>query len=122
MNLTESKIDCWVLNETDDDYNAVWEIVSVLHRRLPDEGERTIEMLLNESLNSLLSRGLVKMYRGVDFRGEEVEVEGAVLPGDFVHLHKDDWKNLKAGDVECRFLITEKGVECLNACNPEYFK
>jgi hypothetical protein len=117
-----NKLDCWVLNEVDSDYSAVWMILSILRRRLPDTDESTVEKLLNETLSSLLERRLVKVYTGTDFSGEEVDLELSELPEDFVCSHKDDWKNKRVGDADYRFLITDEGLDLyLNNCSSDYF-
>ncbi|MFY0256473.1 hypothetical protein ACDQ55_21265 [Chitinophaga sp. 30R24] len=117
------KVNCLILNTVEDDYQTVWEIVSVVKSKYLTETKDCILGLVYESLRFLILHRLVSIYNGYNFLGEEQEIKDFEVTKEFILMHMDDWEKLDYKGIDYRFYITPSGKAALiKECLPEYFK
>lgn len=117
------KINCLILNTVEDDYQTVWEIISVIKSKYLTETQEHILDLVYQSLRFLIQHHLVSIYSGYNFLGDEEEIKDFELTMDFILKHMNDWENINYRGIDYRFYITSNGNNVLlSSCPPEYFK
>lgn len=103
-----------ILDIADSDYEAVWEILSVVQNTMHLSGEELYSQVSRE-LDLLIQLGLMEVYQGIEFKGEEQKVTGLAITPQFIESHAKDWQNPSTPNTEYRFLTTDKGIAHLEA-------
>ena len=105
------KISCLILDCVSDDYNALWEIVSVVEKSMSSVVNHKILLTdIRISLDMLLNKGYIQIAKGIQFIGEEITIPLTALPDDFINTYLYEWKDKDFRDTY-KFYITEAGLE-----------
>ena len=71
MTLVPSRSTCWILDDVDADFSAIWELVSVFQQRQPAIDAADILEQLRQALTELQQHDYVRFYEGIYFNGDE---------------------------------------------------
>ena len=121
MALIPSHSICWILDDVDADFSAIWELVSVFQQRQPAVDSADIFEQLRHALTYLQEHDYVRFYEGIHFNGDERPFT-AVLTSDFIAAQAEDWKNLDGSVKQVKLYITDNGrTYFLTHCDSTYF-
>lgn len=111
------KMLCVILDTVYDDYQTIWEILSVIEQNSSLTNSNEIVEKFHAAISELLQDGYIAIFKGTLFQGEEQLVADFVMSKEFIVQHKSDWKAKKYAEEDIKFIITEKGKDyCLNNC------
>lgn len=105
--MTPKQVRMMVLELAVEDFIGLWEIVWRAQTIDQATGSKTPESELRSEVLRLLSAGLVALYDGIRFNGDEVE-----LNADMAHLVLADpsnWLPAESGRRHYRLAATKKG-------------
>lgn len=121
MSLAPSSLCCWILDDVDADYSAIWEVVSVCQQRQPMLPVMALHQQLYEALSALQQHDYVRFYEGVHFNGDEKCIT-PVLTLDFIAAQAEAWKNLDWVIPQVKLSITDSGrAFFLQHCDRTFF-
>ena len=121
MALIPSRSICWILDDIDADFSAIWELVSVFQQRQPAVDSVDTFEQLRLALTDLQQHDYLRFYDGIHFNGDERPFI-AVLTSDFIAAQAEDWKNLDVSVKQVKLYITDSGrAYFLTHCDSTYF-
>ena len=121
MTLTPSRATCWILDDVDADFSAIWELVSVFQQRQPAVDSADIVKQLRNALVALQQQDYVRFYEGIHFNGDETPFT-PVLTADSMAVQAGDWKNQDWSVKQVKLYITDSGrAFFLTHCNSTFF-
>jgi hypothetical protein len=121
MSLAPSGPTCWILDDVDADYSAIWEVVSVCQQRQPLLSAVDLHRQLYEALSALQQHDYIRFYEGVYFNGDEKRIT-PLLTLDFLAAQAEAWKNLDWAIPQVKLYITDSGrAFFLQQCDRTFF-
>ena len=121
MPLIPSRSTCWILDDVDADFSAIWELVSVFQQRQPAVNAADILEQLRQALTELQQQDYVRFYEGTHFNGDEKPCT-PVLTADFMAAQAEDWKNQDWSVKQVKLYITDSGrAFFLTHCDSTFF-
>jgi hypothetical protein len=122
MNINPSCSYCWILDDVEAHFSAIWELASVFQQRLPELRAIEIQQQLQHGLLALQQSGYVEFYEGEHFTGDESIVIPAIT-ADFIAVQAEDWKNPDHSTKQLKLYITESGrAFFLEHCTASFFE
>jgi hypothetical protein len=121
MTLIPSYATCWILDEVDADFSAIWELVSVFQQRQPGVHSADLTEQLRHALTELQQHDYVCFYEGTHFKGDEKPCT-PVLTSEFMAAQAEDWKNQDWSVKQVKLAITDNGrAFFLRHCESTFF-
>ena len=116
-----SRSTCWILDDVDADFSAIWELVSVFQQRQPAVGSADILEQLRHALTELQQHDYVRFYEGIHFNGDEKPFT-PVLTANFIATQAEIWKNQDWSVKQVKLYITDSGrAFFLRHCDSTFF-
>jgi len=121
MTLLPCRFTCWVLDDVDADFSAIWELASVFQQRQPAVDSAHILEQLRHTLTELQQHDYVRFYEGTHFNGDEKPFT-PVLTAAFIAAQAEDWENQDWAVMQVKLHITDSGrAFFLTHCDSTYF-
>jgi hypothetical protein len=121
MTLIPSCSTCWILDDVDADFSAIWELVSVFQQRQPGVNSADLTEQLRHALTELQQHDYLRFYEGIHFNGDEKPFT-PVLTADFMAAQAEDWKNQDWSVKQVKLSITDSGrAFFLRHCDSTFF-
>jgi len=114
-------VDCWILDEIETDFTAMWDIVSVLSQRQPQLSIAAIYAQISQRLSWLFKRNYFLVYEGVDFNGDEMSIS-VNFSSELIKTQAEEWKNTDSTEKQIKIYITDLGRKLyLENCHARHF-
>jgi hypothetical protein len=121
MLLTPSSLYCWILDEVDDHFLSIWELLSVFRQRLPTATEVDLQQQLQHALLALQQSRYVQFFEGVLFNGDEHLILPAIT-AEFIAVQAEGWKEKDWSVKQLKLYITDSGrAFFLTCCSATFF-
>ena len=104
--MTQEEVEATILEDAVGDYIGLWEINWIMNSLMPDASKRSKREVAEESLRALLLRGMVELFRGVSFLGDQVRVTTDDLDSALAAPH---WQPSVAAREHIRVGATDAG-------------
>jgi|GEM_PF-3858785 len=121
MSLSPSFVHCWLLNDVEDHFTAIWELLSIFQQRQARLSAAEIQQQVHNGLIELYDHGYVQFYEGTTFTGEEM----VVMPNltvDFIATQVEVSKSADWSVKEVKVTITASGLAYyLMHCDASFF-
>ena len=99
-----------MLESGDDDYTGLWEAIGMVRSKDSTLDDVRARRIATAELVSLFNSGLLEIYRGTRFSGEQVLVDDI----DLALKHDESWTGEgPTREEHYRFAITPKGIDVL---------